>query len=471
MKLKNRLSLVVTMTSASALFASFLTVYLLVQRDEMRDLDMALLGQAHTVAQLTAAKTSEQIAMLEGTALVPESLRPLQRYVALYGTDGKLLLATKNFDAEIPTMQELGPPEPLPPNGVPVNLVVGGKALRGVIVPAGQSVGSLLFAASRNTVDEDQQFLFRTLLGLFLAVSIVTAVISRTIGARLARDVQAIAQVARDVEQGNLEARVGMDARGSEETLALARDLDHMIENLGALVTSQRTFISHAAHELRSPLTTLRGELQLALRRPREAEALRKTMENVLADVNVLIGLAENLLTLARIQGPRKNAQHVVSVADTVSEALRMARGPAENKNVHFDEKIENEAIGQLSIRGERNELVGALRNLVDNAVAHSPNDTTITIDVRKQGSSVEIAITDRGPGVSPEDEPHIFQAFYRGTKEQGEDRPGAGLGLAIARGIAKNLGGDIRLNRDWRPGAQFILTLPIAEPSSPMVT
>jgi len=464
MKLKNRLSLVVTVVSASALLASFFIVYVMVRRDELRDLDMALLGQAHTVAQLTTTKTPEEIAGLEGTALVPENIRPLQRYVAIYAVDGKLLLATKNFGNEAPLMSELGTSNPMSPNGVAVNLVVANKALRGVLVPAGQSGGALLFAASRKAVDEDEQFLLRTLVGLFLTVTVATALISRTIGARLAGDVQAIARVAREVEGGNLEARVGHVARGSAETLALARDLDHMIENLGALVMAQRTFISHAAHELRSPLTTLRGELQLALRRPRDAEAFRRTIEEVLDDVEVLIGLSEDLLTLARVQGPQKRASQVTTVNEVIAEALRMARGPAEAKGIIFEEKVGDARANPLTIRGERGEIVRALRNLVDNAVAHSPEHAPVTITVRPAGNRVEIAVADRGPGVSKEDEPHIFQAFYRGTKEQGDDRPGAGLGLAIARGIAKNLGGDIRLERAGRPGAEFVPPLPLAE-------
>lgn len=470
MKLKNRLSIVVTVVSASALLASFFIVYVLVQRDEMRDLDMALLGQAHTVAQLAATKTPEDIATLEGTALVPESLRPLQRFVAIYAADGKLLVATKNFGIEVPTTEDLGTSNILPPNGVPVNLIVANKALRGVIVPTGQNGGSLLFAASRNPVDEDQQFLLRTLVGLFMAVTLATGFVSRAIGARLARDVQAIARVAREVERGNLEARVGPEARGSAETLALARDLDYMIEKLGALVMAQRTFISHAAHELRSPLTTLRGELQLALRRPRDAEAFRRTIEEVLVDVEALIGLSENLLTLARIQEPQKPGSQVSTVGDIVGDALRAARGLAELKKIVFDEKSENAAANHLTIRGERGEIVRALRNLVDNAVAHSPNEAPVTIAVTSRADLVEIAVADRGNGVSKEDEPYIFQAFYRGTKEQGDDRPGAGLGLAIARGIAKNLGGDIRLDHEWQRGAQFVLVLPVVDPNSSVV-
>jgi two-component system heavy metal sensor histidine kinase CusS len=316
-------------------------------------------------------------------------------------------------------------------------------------------------------VDEDQQFLLRTLIGLFLAVSLATAIVSRTIGARLAKDVQAIARVAREVESGNLNARVGPAARGSAETLALAKDLDYMIENLGALVTAQRTFISHAAHELRSPLSTLRGELQLALRRPRDAETFRRTIEEVLIDVDALIGLSEGLLTLARVQGPQKRVSQVSTVGDIVADTLRVARGPADVKGIVFEEKPENATFAHLTIQGERGEIVRALRNLVDNAVVHSPAHMPVMIAVQSRANQVEIAIADRGPGVSKEDEPHIFQAFYRGTKEQGDERPGAGLGLAIACGIAKNLGGDIHLDHEWHPGAQFVLVLPIVDLAS----
>ncbi|MDI1447103.1 HAMP domain-containing sensor histidine kinase [Polyangium sp. 6x1] len=461
MKLKNRLSLAVTVVSAATLLTSFLTVYVLVRRDETRDLDLALVAQAHALAQIADAKNPGRPVVLDGVAEVPESLRPTQRYIAVYDERGALLSATTNFGSEVPTFETLEASTGLPTDGVPVDLDVSGKALRGVTVPVGDGGAALLYAASRRTVDEDASFLHRTLGVLFLSATIATALFSRWLGGRLAVDVHAIARVAREVERGNLEARVGESARGSTETRALAADLDHMIEHLGALVAAQRLFVSHAAHELRSPLSTLRGELQLALRRPRDAAGYQRTIEEALVDVEALSRLSEDLLTLARVQAPRSQGAEVVAIGDIVAEALRLARGPAEARRVSLEQASGNTSATPLLVRGDRSEIVRALRNLVDNAVAHGPAEAPVLTTTTRRDASVEIAVIDRGPGVAKEDEPHIFEPFYRGTRDRGDDRPGAGLGLAIARGIARNLGGDVWLDRSHEGGARFVLSLP----------
>jgi two-component system heavy metal sensor histidine kinase CusS len=279
--------------------------------------------------------------------------------------------------------------------------------------------------------------------------------------------VHAIAGVARSVSKGELRARVGDRARGSTETRELAADLDHMIAHLAALVDAQRTFVSHAAHELRSPLSTLRGELQLALRRPRDAAGYQRTIEEALVDVESLARLSEDLLVLARVQARGLDAEQAV-VGEVVAEAMRLSRGPAEARRVSLEEAPDNAASAGLVVRGERGELMRALRNLVENAVAHGPADAPVTVTLVQKGDLVEIAVTDRGPGVLAEDEPHIFEPFYRGSKDRGDDRPGAGLGLAIARGIARNVGGDIVLDRTHEGGARFVLTLPVARRSLP---
>ncbi|HVK67825.1 MAG TPA: HAMP domain-containing sensor histidine kinase [Polyangium sp.] len=461
MKLKNRLSLAVTVVSAATLLTSFLTVYVLVRRDETRDLDLALAAQAHALAQMADAKNPGRPAVLDGVAEVPENLRPTQRYIAVYDESGVLLSATKNFGSAAPSFESLGASTPVPTEGVPVDLGVAGVALRGVTVPVGNEGAALVYATSRRTVDEDASFLHRTLGVLFLSATLATALFSRWLGGRLAIDVHAIARVAREVERGNLEARVGGGAHGSAETRALAADLDHMIEHLGALVAAQRLFVSHAAHELRSPLSTLRGELQLALRRPRDAAGYQRTIEEALVDVEALSRLSEDLLTLARVQAPRSLGSDVMAVGDIVADALRLARGPAEARRVSLEQAPENTSAAPLLIRGDRGEIIRALRNLVDNAVAHGPAESPVLTTITRRDAFVEIAVIDRGPGVAKEDEPHIFEPFYRGTRDRGDDRPGAGLGLAIARGISRSLGGDVWLDVAHPAGARFVLSLP----------
>lgn len=468
MRLKTRVTLAVTAVTAVTLSASFVAVSLLVARDETRDLDQALLAQASIAAELALLHNADRPVATEGSAEVPERLDPTTRYMATYDADGSLISSSRNFGGAPPTRSDLVESPP-PKEGTAVNLSSGGVGLRGVVVPMGSRGQTLLYAASRRTVDDDLWFISRVVSVIFVAAMLLTSLVARWLSGRLSSDVQAIAGVARDVAQGDLAARVGVGARGSAETRMLAADMDHMIGQLGALVTAQRTFISHAAHELRSPLATIRGELQLALRRPREAAEYRGAIEEVLTDVESLAVLAEDLLTLARVQagspspGPGGGlAPAAMPLGEAVAEALRMARGAADERGVALVEASADRGWSDLCVRGARGEIARALRNLVDNAVAHSPAGGRVEVRIERSGSRAVIAVTDEGPGVAPEDRRSIFEPFYRGSKDQGGDRPGAGLGLTIARGIARAHGGDVALDEGHEAGSRFLLELPI---------
>jgi len=284
--------------------------------------------------------------------------------------------------------------------------------------------------------------------------------VARWLGRRLAGDVRAIAVVARCVAQGDLAARVGGTVRGSEETSALALDLDHMIAQLSALFSSQRTFISHAAHELRSPLTAMRGEIQLALRRPRENEDYQRTLVEVLADVEALVQLAEDLLTLARIQAGVAPATGVAAV-DVVTDAVRMARGLADARSVEVRTWTGDAKEASVVVAGARGDVARALRNLVENAIAHSPEGGSVDVALEAQTDRMAFVVTDRGSGVDAEDAPNLFEPFFRGGKTVGGEPRGAGLGLAIAREIARAWGGDVLHDPRHTLGARFDLVLP----------
>jgi two-component system heavy metal sensor histidine kinase CusS len=335
----------------------------------------------------------------------------------------------------------------------------GEEPLRGVVIPMRRGDGySLLYAASRGEVDNDVVFLTRLHAILLLIAAAVTSVVARWLGLRLSSDVQEIAAIARTVARGDLGARSGGRVHGSQETRALAADLDHMISQLAALVAAQRTFISHAAHELMSPLSTLRGELQLALRRPRSVAEHQEVLGQALRDVEALVTLSEDLLTLARAEASEPTAT-TAEVAELVADATRAAKGGAVSRGVEIVEDWKSPALARESVKGARRELSRALRNLIDNAISHSEPSARVTVCVDGDGDAVRFAVEDAGPGVPEADRENVFEPFFRGARERGETDQGVGLGLAIARQIARRFHGDVVLDpRFGPPGARFVL-------------
>lgn len=460
MRLRTRLLLSVTGVTTAVLVASFVPLYVLVDAAETRDLDHALFRHAYAAAQRLPTQYTPGRPLDAGWVRVPESLEATTRYLAVYDEAGMLLAASANFAGEVPGLDDLGGTEAAL-EGTPLDVGVGDSTLRGVLLQVPGRAEYLLYAASQRSIDDDTQYLWRLLLGLFVCATLAASLLARWVGERLARDVHAIAGVARAVAEGNLDARVLGGAQGSDETRALAADLDHMISQLSELVRSQRTFISHAAHELRSPLATLLGELQLALRRPREAEAYRAALEEMRSDVEMLVRLTEDLLLLARLQAGSAPLPNPTRVDAAVAEALRMAHGRAQLRGVRVVTSG-LEGIGDARVSAVRGgELARLLRNLIDNAITHSPADGVVRVDLRR-GQRLEIRVTDAGPGVASEDRPHIFAPFYRAARETPDHPAGAGLGLSIARAIAQGIGGEIVLDEGHVDGASFIVRLPL---------
>jgi two-component system heavy metal sensor histidine kinase CusS len=458
-RLRTRITIAFLLVNAFGLLAALLVLYAVVARDETRELDDVLRVQAAAVAHLVRLRGPR--AIREGGFELPDVPVSVPRYIALYAPDGRVLVHTRTFAGPPPP---LDPGEPGDPNSAvsTLDVEVGARTLRACVVrlPDGHR---LFYGVPRDSLDRDLRFLLQVLFILFGVTTFLSLLVASWIARRLARDVGAIATVARSVAEGDLQARVAGGADGSHETRELGHDLDEMIARIDALVNAQRTFVSHAAHELRSPLATLRGEVQLALRRARSAEEYRSTLAEMLEVVDGLTLLAEDLLTLARVQGQGADTGWT-TVREVLDEALRMSRGPALARGVEV-------AVGEppgaldLAIRGARGDLSRALRNLVDNAVAHSPPRSTVRVEVMPGDDVVVVRVEDRGEGVPPHEVPHLFTPFYRGAKEQDGPLPGAGLGLTIAREIARAHGGDVTFDPSYRDGARFVITLVRAPP------
>lgn len=459
MKLSTRISLTITAVAALALALSFAVVLWSVRRDETLDLDKMLFERAEITRDRLLGTHS--LAVGDGRVAVPEEFRLLPHYAAVYDQEGRLLSATESFGIEAPRFSmaedELG----IGANELGAfDLQTGEQALRAVVLPIGETGHLLVYAVSRHAVDHDMRFLYRTLTAIFAIAMLLCWLATRPIGKSIASDIQLISRVAHEVAGGKLEARVGSSVQSSVETAQLADDLDHMIGKLETLMTSQREFLSHAAHELRSPLTTLRGEVQLALRRPREGEEYRATLETLLSEIEGLVHLTEDLLSLAKFESEALDADAVTSVDRLVQDALRMAAGWSLTHGVKVEVvfgETEGAPAHQL-VRGTQPELARALRNLVDNALSLSPEGSSVTLRIESSSETVRIVVDDAGPGVPAESAPHVFTPFYRGAHRRGT--AGAGLGLSIARRIARAARGDVRYEERPGPGARFVLEL-----------
>lgn len=288
--------------------------------------------------------------------------------------------------------------------------------------------------------------------GLLLAAG-VGYLLARVIAA----PVGAMARTAQAVQDGDLDAR----ARGTErrdELGALARNLNAMLGRLSALVTAARRFTADAAHDLRTPLAVLRGEVDLALRRERTPAEYRETLTRLRADLAGLSRLADDLLTLARLEGQGRDAgasAPPVPLSEVLALPLRTA-GPLAAARGH---RLRADVPPGLWVSGDPALLSRALLNLLVNAVTHGGH-THLTAE--RRGGWLCLRVRDDGPGVPPELRGDaLFARFARGAASEG-----SGLGVAIAREVARVHGGALTYVGPPDGPSTFTLTLP--EPALP---
>lgn len=434
----------------ATLSVSFAAVSFVVERSEERQLDEALRAEAHEETMEIASRRPFEVRIRERTGADADDLGRLPTFAALF-EQGHLVDRTPGFRGGDPAALD---PEKHP-IGVPFDVSVAGEHIRALFlhVPDHPDV-LLLMGATRAELEKDARFL-REVMSVAAFMSILFAIlVSYSIARGLTRDHAAIAQAARRVARGELDARVSLRT-SDDETAQLAADIDRMIARLETVVGSQQRFVAHAAHELRSPLTALYGELQLAVRRERTPEEYKDAIGQAIGSAKRLITLAEDLLALARLgaDADGKTRDDEADAREIVESAIAWAQGGARMRNVTFD-------VGgaSSSIVGRRIDLERMVRNLVDNAVRHGPEGGVVRIVLRRRENLVDIEVRDAGPGVPAVDRDRIFEPFFRSDGVR-SDESGSGLGLSIAREIARAHGGDIVL-AEPEEGACFVATV-----------
>jgi two-component system heavy metal sensor histidine kinase CusS len=459
-KLRVRLVAAMAALTLLTLGLSFWAVALAFDRGRERQLDAALRVEALASAE-KAVDANGVFSIADGPGLEENHAGPLPVYGVVYDDQGTPRAATSTFLGEAPHIGLLHP------DLEPFDFSRGSLRLRAVMAPVPRRHGAfVMLAVPRTDLDADAAFLGRAMLGVFGIACVWSLLVPVWLIRRLTRDHQAIADVVLRVAGGDLDARVG--SRSADPEIArLAASVDTMIERVGELVSSQQRFVAHAAHELRSPLTLVQGQLALALRRPRDEAEYREAIGEALDAAAHLRALTEELLDFSRASAAASGPFEPVSLVRAAYGGARYARADAERAGIAIT--VHGPASEDL-VPGRPADLERLVRNLVENAVRHSPPGGLVLVEVaagraRHDGGHphtpgiMEIAITDEGSGVPEPERARLFEPFFRGTAARGSS--GAGLGLAIVREIARAHGGDVHLDPTAPRGARFVVRLP----------
>ena len=325
-------------------------------------------------------------------------------------------------------------------------------------VEAGPATGRLTVVAALPTADLEtsQQVLGRLLLVFFpLFLAALAVVAWRVIGSAL-RPVEELRHGAEQIGGGSSAERLPVPPT-RDEVAALATTLNGMLDRLAGAQAKQQAFVADAAHELRSPLASMRTQLEVAARLGDGGDL----PAGVLPEVERLSALVEDLLVLARAgdDTSTRPAEDIdaLDLLEHVARRYAAARVP-----VCVDVPAHRPGYVPPAVRAPRGEVVRAVGNLVDNAVRHAA--TGVSLAARTRGALVELTVTDDGHGIPEQERERVFDRFARLDEARDRDSGGSGLGLAITRELVRRSGGTVRLE-DAAPGVRAVVSLPRAAP------
>ena len=322
--------------------------------------------------------------------------------------------------------------------------------------------GGFRLLVGRDVAERDR---LRAVIGRTFGWSLGLVVLLGVVGAwfiasRVLKRVDAMTETTRRIMAGDLDGRLAVAGNG-DELDRLARNLNVMLERIGALMRGLRDVSDNIAHDLKTPLTRLRNRAEEALRSAESPEALRAALDGVIEESDGLIRVFNALLTIARLEGAEARAEFQVFDARAVVQAVAELYEPLASEQGLTLTVEPGEA--PLRMRGNRDLVGQALANLLDNAIkyGHPPDGGglgTIRVEAARRDGSIRFTVADAGPGIPPEARARVLDRFVR--LEEARSRPGFGLGLSLVDAVVRLHQGSLSLE-DRAPGLAVVVTLP----------
>ena len=313
----------------------------------------------------------------------------------------------------------------------------------------GKTVG--VFVVAHLTAGERQEALeaFKVVIEVTLVVLILVILPAWIAAGKLLAPLRVLTATARAIEESDLSQRLVV--RGQGEIAELANTFNQMMDRLEEAFATQRNFINDAGHELRTPITIVRGHLELMGDDPEEQA---ETMALVMDELDRMSRFVDDLVVLAKVEQPDFLQLETVEVGALTEELFAKAKALG-NRNWELD------AAGKSRIVADRQRITQAVMNLAQNAVQHTASEDSIAIGSAISGSKVRFWVRDTGEGIAPIDQERIFERFARAANSHRRSE-GAGLGLSIVRAIAEAHGGKVYVSSQLGTGSTFALIMPI---------
>lgn len=295
---------------------------------------------------------------------------------------------------------------------------------------------------------------------ILIAGSLLMILLSTCAGLLIAR--QAMAGVRRvtrtvgDIRRDNLYQRVPPGSEGLEIN-ELADAFNRMLQRIETLIEEIKDVSDNVAHDLRSPITRMRGIAETTLTGPQDSDAYREMGLTILEECDRLTEMINTMLEISRCEsGAFEMNRETINLTDLLNGAVELFHPVAEEQNIRLRSDLPNIP---LTIRGDKSRLQRVIANLLDNALKYTPTGGTVELTCRKETDRIQVDVRDSGIGIAPAETDRIFERFYRCEKSR--STPGNGLGLSLAKTVIDAHGGTLQVRSVPNEGSVFTVTLP----------
>lgn len=440
-------------------FSAFL--YLTMEKGLKENLDNKLVTTGRMLAASLARPFGPGPSLAEVERVMRENfgLRPMGRFVQILDETGRRASNPRDLDIPV-SLRTLE----LAARGQEVFETVrlkDGSLLRLVTVPILVQGKMLGIVQVGSPLDEIQEALNQLLLVLSVSVPLVLLLASLGglfLANQALKPVDRITRTAQKIGSGDLSQRIPLEGLPKDEIGRLAETFNDMLSRLEASFDQMKRFTADASHELKTPLSILRGEVEIGLMRLRSPEEYQEILRSCLEEIGRMSRIVDDLLTLARVDsGELAIRREKVDLDEVAGEVWRAFYREAVGRGLRFSFEAT-----KVRVIGDRERLRQMIANLVDNAVKYTPEGGWVELAVGSEDGLATVTVRDTGEGIPPEHQERVFDRFYRVDKARSREKGGTGLGLSICKGIAEAHGGKILLESEPGVGSVFKVLLPL---------
>jgi heavy metal sensor kinase len=439
---------------------AFTAFYYITEQTLMAQTDKEVTLHAQRIVQVVAQGAGVIGAVFPKDKLSHEFAEMPGMLVAIADKNGAMLTSSQPVESGAEVLKDIFAASVNSKNPTFHPGIIGTTHMRLGVFPVVKDATVINLVVVGHPIDVIQASLNRLverLAGVLLLMALLTSVGGFFIAKGGLQPITAFSAKLRKISSANMTEQIDHPKTG-DELEELADSFNTLLARLAGSFERERQFIGDMAHELKTPLATLRNTLEVTLSRQRTSENYQETFSEMLVDVNSLSATINDVLDLAWSESDRPLAEsEVIDLTEVVAEVDELAQRMAEEKAIRVIEEIQPE----ITIKGKRQKIFRVLFNIIDNAVKYTPAQGRMAITLGRTGNEAVIEISNTGPGIQAEDLPHVFDRFYRSANAS--STMGSGLGLAICQAIIEAHQGRISIHSDIDKLTTIKIALPLA--------